>query len=132
RLEPLQRLHLELAHALAREPELVPDRLERLRLALKAEAALDDQPLPCGQPFEPALHGLPEKRPLCLVHGVTGVRISKQVGELAIAVRADRLVERNRGLSAAKRLADVSERQAGRLGELLQARLTAERGRERS
>jgi hypothetical protein len=61
--------------------------------------------------------------------GVSGSRIGKKVGELAIAVRADRLIERDRSLSAAKRLADVSERQAGRLGELLQARLAGERGR---
>ena len=90
RLELLQRLHLELAHALAREPELAPDRLERLPLALKAEATLDDQPFPFGQPFEPALHRLPEKRPLRLLDGVTGSRIGKEVGELGIAVRPDR------------------------------------------
>ena len=78
------------------------------------------------------LHRLPEKRPLCLLGGVSGSRIGKEVGELAIAVRADRLVERDRRLSAAMRLADVFERQAGRLGEFLQARVAAERGRERS
>jgi hypothetical protein len=53
---------------------------------------------------------------------VTGSRIGKEVGELGIAVPADRLVERDQGLGAAKRLGDGSERQAGRLGELLQAR----------
>ena len=115
---------------LARKPELAPDRLERLPLALKAEATLDDQPLSFGQPFAPTLHRLPEKRPLRLLDGVTGSRIGKEVGELGIAVRPDRLVERDRGLGAAKRLADVSELQAGRLGELLQARLAAEGGRD--
>src|SRR5436305_4973347 len=35
RAETRQRLTLELPHALAREVELVPDRLERLRLALE-------------------------------------------------------------------------------------------------
>ena len=99
---------------------------------MEAEATLDDQPLPFRQPFEPAPHRLPEKRPLCLLDGVSGSRIGKEVGELRMAVRADRLVERDRGLGAAKRLADVSERQAGRLGELRQARLAAECGRERS
>jgi hypothetical protein len=69
-----QRPRLELAHPLAGEPQLAPDRVERLWLALKAEAALDDQPLPCGQPFKLALHRLPEKRPLCLLDGVTGSR----------------------------------------------------------
>jgi len=81
RLELLQRLHLQLAYALAAEPKLAPDRLERLRLALKAEATLDDQPLPFRQPFQPALHRLPEKRLLCLLDGVTGSRIGKEVGE---------------------------------------------------
>ena len=130
RLELLQRLHLQLAHALAGEAKLAPDRLERLRLALKAEATLEDESLPFRQPFEPALHRLPEKRTLCLLDGVSGSRIGKKVGELAIAVWANRLIERDRSLSAAKRLADVSERQAGRLCEILQARLAAERGRE--
>src|SRR6266571_1936881 len=131
RLELLQRLHLQLAHTLAGQAKLAPDRLERLRLALEAEATLDDQPLPFRQPFEPALHRLPEQRALCLLDGVSGSRIGKQVGELALAVRADRLVERERGLGAGKRLLDASELQAGRLGELRQARLAAERGRQR-
>ena len=105
RLELLQRLHLQLAHALVGEAaKLAPDRLKRLRLALKAEATLEDESLPFPQPFEPALHGLPKKRPLCLLDGVSGSRIDKKVGELAIAVRADRLIERDRSLSAAKRL----------------------------
>src|SRR5438876_900702 len=72
----------------------------------------------------------PTRSVLCLLEGVTGCRIGNEVGELGLAVRADRLVERDRGLSAGERLADVSLRQAGRLGELLQARLAAERGRE--
>jgi hypothetical protein len=88
RLELLQRLHLQLAHALVGEAaKLAPDRLKRLRLALKAEATLEDESLPFPQPFEPALHGLPKKRPLCLLDGVSGSRIDKKVGELAIAVR---------------------------------------------
>src|SRR5439155_4783933 len=109
RLELLQRLHLQLAHPLAGEPELAPDRLERLRLALKSEATLDDKPLPLRQPFEPAPHRLAEKRPLCLLDGVSGSRIGKGVGELAIAVPAEPLVERDRGVGAASRVADAAE-----------------------
>ena len=45
RLEALERLALELTHALAREVELVPDRLERPRLALEPEAKLEDAAL---------------------------------------------------------------------------------------
>ena len=43
--EPRERLALELADALARQIELVADRLERPRLALEAEAQLEDPPL---------------------------------------------------------------------------------------
>ena len=46
RRETLQRLALELAHALPREPELVADRLERPRVALEAEAELEDARAP--------------------------------------------------------------------------------------
>src|SRR5512132_1731651 len=126
RLQPLQRLYLQLAHPLAREPKLARDRLERLRLALKAESTLDDQPLPVWQPFEPSPHRLPEKGALCLLDGVGGSRIGKEVRELGLAVCADRFVQRGRDLCAAKRLADVSEQQTGCLGALLHARLAAE------
>ncbi len=44
--KPGERLPLELADALARQVELVPDRLERPRLALEAEAQLEDPPFP--------------------------------------------------------------------------------------
>src|SRR6059058_3217610 len=43
--EPGERLALELADALARQVELVPDRLERPRLALESEAELEDAAL---------------------------------------------------------------------------------------
>src|SRR5215210_6000440 len=45
RREPRERLALELADALPRQIELVPDRLERPRLALEAEAQLEDAAL---------------------------------------------------------------------------------------
>src|SRR5207342_3284851 len=60
RLQLLQRLHLQLAHPLAVQAKPAPDRLERLRLALKTEATLDDQSLTFRQPFEPAPHRLPK------------------------------------------------------------------------
>ena len=43
---------LELPDALARQVELVADRLERPRLALEAEPQLEDPPLPLGQRVE--------------------------------------------------------------------------------
>ncbi len=47
--QPLESLRLELANALARQSELGPDRLERPRVALEAEAELEDPPLALGQ-----------------------------------------------------------------------------------
>ena len=52
RLETLQRLALELANPLAREIELVADRLERPGLALEPEAKLEDAPLALGKSVE--------------------------------------------------------------------------------
>ena len=52
RREPLERLALELADALARQVELAADRLERPRLALEAEPQLEDPPVPFGQRVE--------------------------------------------------------------------------------
>src|SRR4051794_35064723 len=52
RREPAQCLSLELAHALAGEIELVPDGLERPRLALEPEAELEDAPLALRQGVE--------------------------------------------------------------------------------
>src|SRR5262249_42107979 len=47
--EARERLALELPDALARQVELVADRLERPRLALEAEPQLQDAPLALGQ-----------------------------------------------------------------------------------
>ncbi len=48
RAEPSERLPFELPDPLAREVELVTDRLERPRLAVEAEAELEDPPLALG------------------------------------------------------------------------------------
>jgi len=49
RREPGERLALELPDPLAGQVELVTDRLQRPRLALEAEAKLQDPALPLGQ-----------------------------------------------------------------------------------
>src|SRR4051794_4958624 len=56
-----ERLTFELPHALAREIELVPDRLERPRLSLEAEPQLEDPPLALRKRIERAPHPLPAK-----------------------------------------------------------------------
>src|SRR4051812_20602814 len=126
RRESCEGLALELADALARQVELVADRLERPRLALEAEAQLEDAPLALRQRVERAADALAAQRLLRLVERVGGLAVGEQVAELALVVRADRLVQRDRRLRGAERLVDVLDRQAGRLGELLLGRLAAE------
>ena len=50
--QPSQRLTLQLAHPLARQVELVADRLERPRLSFEAEPQLEDPPLALRQGVE--------------------------------------------------------------------------------
>src|SRR5215813_3106003 len=124
--EPGQRLPLELADALARQIELVPDRLERPGLAFEAEAELENPPLALGQRIERPPYTLAAERLLGLLERICGLAVGEQVAELALVVRADRLVQRDRGLCGAQRLVDVLDREAGRLGELLLRGLAAE------
>jgi hypothetical protein len=115
-------------HSGAREPKLAPDCLERLRLALEAEAKLDDPPLAHGQLFERAADALAAECLFRLLEGVGGGRVGEEVAELAVSVGADRLVERDGGLGDTKRVADVGEAEAGCLGKLLAGRLAVELG----
>src|SRR3954449_5248195 len=89
RCEPRQRLALELPDALARQVELMADRLERPRLALEPEAELEDAPLALGQRVQRLPHALPAQRLLGLVERVRGFAVGEQVAELALVVRAD-------------------------------------------
>src|SRR5215218_3173243 len=126
RREPGQRLRLELADALARQVELVPDRLERPRLAFEPEPQLEDAPLALRQRVERAADALAAERLLRLVERIGGLAVGEEIAELALVVGAHALVERDRSLGGAHRLVDVLDRQAGRLGELLLRRLTSE------
>src|SRR5207248_1947074 len=55
-----------------------------------------------------------------------GLAVGEQVAELALVVRADRLVQRDGGLRGTEGLVDVLHRQPGRLGQLLLRRLATE------
>ena len=81
RREPRERLALELADALARQVELVPDRLERPGLALEAEAELQDPPLALGKSVERAPDALLAQRLLGLVERVRGLAVGEEVPE---------------------------------------------------
>src|SRR5687767_4292767 len=102
------------------------DRLERPRLALEAEAQLEDAALALGKSVECLAHTLAAERLLCLVERVGRLAVCEEVSELAFVVGADRLVERDGSLGSAQRLVDVLHRQARRLGELFLRRLAAE------
>src|SRR5262245_17743974 len=119
-------LSLELAHALARETQLVADRLERPRLAVEAEPKLEDPPLALRKRIECAPDALLTEGLLGLVERVDGLAVGEEVAELALVVRADVLVQRDGRLGGAERLVDVLDRQARGLRELLLSRLAAE------
>src|SRR6476620_1793911 len=95
RRESSQRLALQLPHPLAGELELIADRLQRPRLALETEAQLEDAPLALGQSVESAPDALASQRLLGLVERICSLAVGEKVTELALVVRADRLVQRD-------------------------------------
>src|SRR5436853_1038381 len=114
-----QSLALELTNALARQVELVADRLERPRLAVEPEAQFEDPPLALRKRLESPPDALPAERFLGLVERIGGLAVGEQIAQLALVVGADRLVQRDRRVRGAERLVDVLHRQARRLCELL-------------
>src|SRR6478672_3314046 len=108
--QPGKSLALQLADPLAGQVELVPDRLERPRLALEAEAKLEDPALPLGQSVERAADSLLAQRLLGLVERIRRLAIGEEIAKLALIVRADRLVQRDRRLGGTQRLVDVLQR----------------------
>src|SRR2546427_10428021 len=86
--EPRQRLALELPHALARQVELVSDRLERPGLALEPEAKLQNAAFALGQGVESPTNTLASERLLGLVERIRGLPVGEQVSELALVVRS--------------------------------------------
>src|SRR5207247_8970060 len=100
--------------------------LGRPRLALEPEAKLGDSPLALGKSVERTPHALAPQRLLRLVERIGRLAVGEEVTELALVVRADGLVQRDRGLRGAERLVDVLDRQARRLRELVLGRLAAQ------
>src|SRR5215210_272568 len=129
-LELRESLGLELAHALARDAELLADRLQRLRLAADAEAQLDDPALPLGQRRDRPPHLATPNRVDSLVLGADGRVVAEQVAELPVVLGADGPVQRDVRLDGIERLFDVHELELGLLGQLLASRLAAELGLE--
>src|SRR5206468_2315757 len=61
---------------------------------------------------------------------VCGARVAEEVAELRLLLRADTLIQRDRGVRSVERLVHVQEREARSLGELLARRLAVELGHE--
>ena len=117
---------LDLAHALARQSELLADRLERPLLAREAEAELEHAAVRLLESLDCAPYLEPLQRLVGLVGRVDGAAVGEQVAELAVAVRADGLVQRDRSVRRRECLLDVRLLEARLLRELLDRRLTLE------
>src|SRR6266516_319797 len=123
--ETRDRVGLELPDSLPGQAELGTDRLERLGLAVEAEAELEDPALALGQVGERLAHRAGTQGVFRDLLGIVGVLVREQVAELAVFV-SDRRVERGARLGDRERLLDVLELQPGRLRELLHGRRPAE------
>src|SRR5919201_3885269 len=127
-LEPRETVPFDLPDPLAAQTELLADLLERRRLAGEAVPHLEHAPLSIRQLGQRALDRMPAVRIGRLLHRILGLRIREEVAELAVAVAADRMVQRHRRLDRAERLLDVLQLETRCRGELLLRRRRA-RGR---
>src|SRR3954463_9268982 len=126
RREAREGLALELPDPLAGQVELVADRLERPGLAFEAEAKLQDAAFPLRKGVECPPDALAPQRLFGLVERISSLAVGEQVAQLALVVRADRLVQRHRGLGCAGGLVDVLNREAGCLRQFVLRRLATE------
>src|SRR5207237_2638510 len=104
-----ERLRLQLADALARQPQLLADRLEGGRLAVEAEAQLEQPALTLRQPPDGRAHRLAAHRLTGRLGRVGRALVGEEVAELAAVVVADGLVQRNRRLDRGERLLAVPQ-----------------------
>jgi hypothetical protein len=89
-------LAFELADPFAGQVELATDLVEGPGSAFEAEAQFEDATLSVGERFEGAADLPASERPFGLFERVCCVAVAEQVGEFAVAVGADGLVERDR------------------------------------
>src|SRR5215510_370072 len=96
RLEPLERVVLDLTDPLARDAERPPHLLERARLrAGEPEAELDHLPLAVGKRIERLLDVLAPQLNGGGVERRLGLLVLDEVAELRLLLFADRLLERD-------------------------------------
>ena len=111
RLEPLQRVVLDLADPLARDAERAADLLERARrLAEEPEAQLDHLALALGERAESRLDVLAPERERRGVERRLGLVVGDEVAERGVLLLADRLLERDGQLRHAQDLAHLLDR----------------------
>src|SRR5207253_11164680 len=122
--EPLERLRLDLAHALAGQPERPADLLERLRIgvAVHPVAELHDLALALRRRVHRAAQRLLGEADVHLLLDRRPVR-GDQLAEPRVALAADRLVEARDRPGSLPNLAHLLERELRRLRDLLVCRL---------
>src|SRR5205823_10510894 len=82
--EPVERAPLELADALARQAEVLADRLQRHRLAVEAVPELEDPPLPLRELRDRLPDDVAPIRVRRLLGRVGRGRVAEEVAELAV------------------------------------------------
>src|SRR5207342_3582285 len=131
--ELAQGLGLELADALAGEPDDAADLLEVARvLAVEPEPHLEDAALAVAEPGYPLAELLVAQVRLGQLLGIPGVGVGDHVAQLRVAVLAHGLVQRDRLSGQAQRLGNRVLGQLGGAGDLLFGGLPAQAGLERT
>jgi hypothetical protein len=130
--ETLERLGLDLTHALTGQPESAPDVLERLGIGV-VEAVAKDQDLPfaVSQGGQSLSEGLAAKRDLDLLVRERPVA-GDEIAEDRVLGVADGLVEARRRAGCSLDLVRLGDREVRLLGDLIERRLPAELGPERA
>src|SRR4029079_16044514 len=127
RLEPLERVVLDLADPLARDAEGAAALLKRARrLAEKPVAQLDHLAVALGERAESRLDVLATKRERRGVEGRLRLVVGNEVAERGVLLLADRLLQRDGHLRHPQDLAHLLDGHLELLGDLLGPRLAAE------
>src|SRR5262245_14293447 len=126
-LELLEGVVLDLADALARDPERLADLLERARLrSVEAVAQLDDASLALGKGRQSELDVLAPKRQRGRVERRLRGLVRHEVTEGGVLLLADRLLERDGELRHPQDLPHLLDVDLELLGDLLGQRLAAQ------
>src|SRR6266542_5337389 len=121
-----KRLDLDLADTFPRDAELLADLLERAAVAVfQAEAQLEDAALALGQLVEHLLDLLAQHLVARGVRGCQHLGVLDEVTKLAVLLLAHRRLERHRLQRGLADGADLLDRDAHDLGQLLVAGLAA-------